>query len=278
MFRRLTILTIGFVSLSLFSCRKEKSSNPVTPNNPKTIVKLYGDSVFYVRNANDYFINPSVSQQGTFIGFPDGLDLDQNTGAINVNKSETGLKYKVSFVASGSTDTISSYIIISGINYADKIYNLSSGDSIAAPVYNANFNMAPPGGNADVFDETSGCKNAGIMIGSTDGIINLAQTVRNQGIDTGATAQVKLAYRINDASGKALNGLEMKIYFYRTAADIPQYLTDLLNQRKGTILTSNSVLPPMIQSRYLALNSLTTLAKSQQPARPRPPCIIVVSR
>jgi hypothetical protein len=169
-------------------------------------------------------------------------------------------------------------VIISGVNYADKIYNLSAGDSIAAPVYNANFNMAPPGGSANVFDETSNCKNAGIIIGSTDGIINLAQTVRNQAIDTGATAQVKLAYRINDASEKALNGLEMKIYFYRTAAEIPQYLTDILNQRKGTILTSNSILPANVQSTRLTVNSLATLAKSTAPARPRPPCIIVVSR
>lgn len=276
--KRIILPLAGCIMMLFFSCKKEKKSNPALPNPPVSATTLYSDSVFYMKNTNDYFVNPVISKSGTFMSFPDGLNIDQNTGVININKSETGLKYRVSFVASGSPDTISSYVIISGINYADKIYNLAAGDSIAAPVYNANFNMAPPGGSANIFDETNGCKNAGIVIGSTNGIINLAQTVRNQGIDTGATAQVKLVYRINDASGKAPNGLEMKIYFYRTASEIPQYLTDLLIQRKGTILTSNSTVPPVIQSGRLAVNSLVTQSKAAQPARPRPPCIIVVSR
>ena len=264
----------------IFSCKKDPAKPTVVVTPPITGNGIYGDSVFYVQNSNDYFVSPVISTQGSFSGFPDGLNIDQNTGVINVNKSETGLKYKISFTPTESANVQTAYIIISGINYADKIYNLSAGDSIAAPIYNANSSMALPGPNNDIFDESGGCKNAGIIIGANNGIINLAQSVRNQGIDTGATAQVKMAYRINDNSNKALNGLDVKIYFYRTASEIPQYLTDLINERKGTILTSNSISTGIAQSNRLAINSLavSSLAVSAKPARPRPPCIIVVSR
>ncbi|MDP9080308.1 MAG: hypothetical protein M3O71_23015 [Bacteroidota bacterium] len=277
MFQRVPLLIITCILGVLFSCKKEKSATP-TAIPPAAGNGIYADSVFYVQNANDYFISPIISTQGSFASFPDGLNIDQNTGIINVNKSETGLKYKISFTPAGSADTVVSHIIISGINYQDKIYNLSLGDSIAAPIYNANLNMALPGANNNAFDESAGCKNVGIVVGSSSGVINLAQTVRNQGIDTGATAQVKLGYRISDNSNKALNGLLVKIYFYRTAAEIPQYLTDLLIERKGTILTSNSISPGLVQLNRLTINSLASNSKTAKPARPRPPCIIVVSR
>ena len=283
MVKRITLLIISCVCCILFSCKKETSSTPapvtpITPIPPKVGSGIYGDSVFYVQNTNDYFVSPVSSTQGSFVSFPVGLTIDQNTGIINVNKSETGLKYKISFIPAGSVDTVTSYIIISGINYRDKIYNLSTGDSIAAPIYNANLNLALTGANNDVFDESGGCKNAGIIVGTSSGAINLAQTVRDQGIDTGATAQVNLGYRISDKSNKALNGLQVKIYFYRTAAEIPQYLTDLIIERQGTILTSNSTSPALVQSQGLIINSLAVNAKAAKPGRPRPPCIIVVSR
>jgi len=277
MCKRLTLLIITLLYCVLFSCKKEKPATPTTIH-PKVGNRIYGDSIFYVQNTNDYFVSPIISTQGSFASFPDGLNMDQNTGIINVNKSETGLKYKISFTPTGSADTLTSYIIISGINYQDKIYNLSLGDSVAVPIYNANLNLPLPGANDNAFDQSGGCKNVGIIVGSSSGVINLAQTVRNQGIDTGATAQVNLGYRISDNSNKALNGLQVKIYFYRTAADIPQYLTDLLIQRKGTILTSNSALPVAVQSQGLTINSLAVNSKAAASARPRPPCIIVVSR
>jgi len=244
---------------------------------PKTSTEIYADSVFYVQNSNDYFINPVITGQGTFTSFPDGLNIDNNTGLINVNKSETGLKYKITFTPAGSGSVLTSYIVISGINYSDKIYNLSLGDSIAVPVYNADHNLALPGtNNGNSFDQSGGCKNAGIVVGSTNGTINLAQTIKNQVIDTGSTAQVKLVYSIADNSNKAPNGLEVKIYFYRTVSQIPQYLTDLINQRKTTILTSG--MPPLVNApaTRLTLNSLAV--HSSTIVRSRPPCIVVVSR
>ncbi|MBL4678259.1 MAG: hypothetical protein JKY70_18955 [Mucilaginibacter sp.] len=236
---------------------------------------IYSDSVFYVSDAKQNLIKPVTNKSGTFAAFPDGLKIDETTGEIDISKSETGLKYEVTFQPSDAPGkTEKAYLTISGINYEDKIYNLSKGDSLATPIYNANSHQTLPGGAVNLFDEGEKCKKAGIIINSKNGLINLAQTVREQRIDTGATEQVKLAYRINDPSNKALNGLEMKVYFYRTVAEIPSYLTELLSERKGTILTANN---NTAQNSRIAIQSVQ-VAKSTRPARPRPPCIIVVSR
>ncbi|MCR8557789.1 hypothetical protein KXD93_09060 [Mucilaginibacter sp. BJC16-A38] len=257
-------------------CKKDKSTpNGTTGNNGGTTAKgIYADSLFFIQ-ANSALIKPVKTQSGTYSAVPDGLKIDESTGEIDANKSETGLKYKVTFTpTTGNAQT--STVVISGINYEDKIYNLSAGDSIAAPIYNADTKLALPGpGGSNIFDESGGCKNAGIIVNGADAKINLALTVRNQGIDTGATQQVKLAYRMNDNSGKALNGLEIKIYFYRTASEIPQYLTDLIAERKQIIFNTNQV-ATINPAHTPVLASLTTNAK--RPARPRPPCIIVVSR
>ncbi len=161
-----------------------------------------------------------------------------------------------------------------GYYYLDKIYNLAAGDSIATPVYNADNTLAiPDAGNGTAFDENGGCGKAGIVVDAGNAKINLAKSVRNQGIDTGATQEVKLVYHINDGSNKAPNGLDVKIYFYRTAAEIPQYLTDLLNARKGTVY--GDALAPMTA---LALSASPVAFAKAKPTRTRPPCIIVVSR
>jgi len=274
--KRAFIIIFTCIVYLVSGCKKDKSSPNNTSGNSGgvTVKGIYADSLFFIRAVSS-LIKPITKGPGTYASIPEGLKIDETTGEIDANKSETGLKYKVTFTpATGTAQT--STVIISGINYEDKIYNLSAGDSVAAPIYNANAKLALPGaGGSNVFDESGGCKNAGIVVNGTDAKINLALTVRNQGIDTGATQQVKLAYRINDASGKALNGLEVKIYFYRTVSEIPQYLTDLVAERKSIIFNASPV-TTVSQAHAPLLASLATNVK--RPARPRPPCIIVVSR
>jgi hypothetical protein len=185
------------------------------------------------------------------------------------------LKYKVTFSPATGGAAITKTVIISGINYQDKIYNLAQGDSIAVPIYNADAKLSLPTGSNNTFDQGGGCKKAGIDVNTANARINLASSVRLQGIDTGATQQVKLAYRLSDGSQSSLNGLEVKIYFYRTASEIPQYLTDLLATRKAQGLS--------VTNQHVALNSggislASVTHASSKPVKARPPCIIVVSR
>ena len=259
------------------SCRKDKPSKPVVV--PPVISPLFTDSVLYIDATNKNIVYPAKAAPGTYACFPDGLKIDDNTGAIDVNNSETGLKYRITFTPAGAGDTRIAYITISGINYKDGIYNLAAGDSIAAPIYNANKHaMIPQINNGSSFDENSGCKSAGIEVDPVDATINLAKSVRDQKIDTGSTQEVKLQYRINDQSNKALNGLDVKIYFYRTASEIPQYLIDILNERKTTILSANSNGLSAPAATPKAFSSFAVAYSAQKPTRPRPPCVIVVSR
>jgi hypothetical protein len=273
--KRSYFITFACLLCLLYSCKKDRGVKPPVP--PVTTVTgnkgIYADSLLFIQAAAA-IVKPSVTTQGTFSSVPEGLKIDLNTGEIDVNKSETGLKYRVTFTPQTGDPQIST-VIISGINYEDKIYNLSKGDSIAVPIYNADAKQGLPGsGSGNIFDESGGCKKAGIVVGSTDAKINLALSVRNQGSDTGATQEVKLAYRINDGSNKALNGLDVKIYFYRTANEIPQYLTDLIAERKRTILNSSTGITIQKANTF----TLASLAVNAKLSRPRPPCIIVVSR
>jgi hypothetical protein len=272
--RLLLLLCVITISIAL-SCKRENTADIVVPG---LIVAppIYSDSVFFIQEAVNYIVLPKIANAGTYTCVPSGLKIDGLTGAIDVNKSETGLKYKVTFAPSDGSQILKSYVIISGINYTDKIYNLSTGDSIARPIYNANSLYNLPGSHAGTtFDVTGGCKNAGIEVDPLSAQINLAKSVRDQRIDTGATQEVKLAYRINDNSHQSLNGLSVKIYFYRTASQIPQYLIDLLNERKATILGDSPIPAKLLLASRSAFPSY--LSNGVTLGRPRPPCIIVVA-
>ncbi|WP_316830482.1 hypothetical protein [Pedobacter aquatilis] len=263
---------IFFIACTLLFVFCKKQDTTTTTPVVKT-EKIYTDSVFYIQGSN-VVVKPIIAQTGTYAALPEGLKIDKKTGNIDVNQSETGLRYLVLFTPTGSTESIKSYVTVSGINYPDKIFNLSKGDSIAEPIYNADAKLAFPNpGKSNVFDEQGNCKKAGIVINGENARINLAQSIRNQAIDTGATEQVKLAYRINDGSNKTVNGLNVKIYFYRNAKEIPKYLTDLLAVRKTTVVAAGTDNQTTTLSTQ---NLLSMAARSESLARPRPPCIIVV--
>jgi len=267
------LLQASFFILCVFlsaSCKKQVSSleTPDVRNE-----KIYADSVFYLQGSA-VTIKPVIMQSGSYTSLPEGLKIDKKTGYIDVNQSESGLRYLVLFTPTGSAESIKNYITISGINYPDKVFNLALGDSIAAPIYNADAKIPFPNpGKTNVFDENGGCKKAGIVINTENARINLAQSIRNQAIDTGATEQVKLTYRINDGSNRTVNSLNVKIYFYRNAKEIPKYLTDLLAVRKTTVVAAGTDSQTTAASTQ---NLLSLAARSESMARPRPPCIIVV--
>ncbi|HLZ88156.1 MAG TPA: hypothetical protein VKQ52_12970, partial [Puia sp.] len=107
-------------------------SCPVSP--------IYGDTlVFPQPTAGDDVIlpvnNPGV---GKYFSWPVGMVLDQNTGAINLTQSQTGMKYIMGFVKSGSTDTCLSTLIIGGAAYFDSVYVFADGQTTASPYFEAN--------------------------------------------------------------------------------------------------------------------------------------------
>src|SRR5687768_668352 len=67
----------------------------------------YGDSIIFLQPATgQYTVNPVNNSgiQGTYLSWPEGLNINKNTGVINVSKSETGVRYKIGFVKKNTTD------------------------------------------------------------------------------------------------------------------------------------------------------------------------------
>jgi len=247
----------------------------------------YPDSLFFIQEAPTNLVSPDSTLTGTYSSFPLGLSINPTTGVIDVNASETGLKYEVRYVPSGTTDTCRTSVIISGINYLDSIYVLNQGDSLAFPIYNANptallpcddddddddngrwgsfgkntrsqddddddddceFDDGPDDDDGDGTDDEPDAGQEvipqGVAINKADGSINLQQTLDNGIFGTTATngdfRDFTIFYRLNDASNGALNSIEVRFYFFETAADVPQSIKDEISDREELILSNTA--------------------------------------
>src|SRR5687767_10797834 len=121
MIRRSFKILLCMLAFTVTACEKNAESSV-----PKRL--LYADSIFYLKSGSaEQIAYPLERRAGKYSSFPFGLVLDERTGAINVSKSETGLRYMVFFDGEdGRSD--SGTIVLSGINYPDHYYILAKGD------------------------------------------------------------------------------------------------------------------------------------------------------
>lgn len=262
------VIFILFTSFLFFSsCNKnDETGGPY--------VLSYGGSVIYPKNqAGDYIVYPTQTRPGIYTAFPEGIELNETTGAINVTDSETGLRYRITHTAPNG-DTSSTLVVLSGITFTDKFYHLSQNDSIAFPVYNATPGIAVPVAGSS-FDEGNVANTGGCSVKTTNGQINLAETVRNGVFGSTPQNDVRrdfdIEYRLNDASGKALNKLRVRLYWYNTLADVPPDLWEILNDRQsqGVFLGMNNSVINHNTARGAGTGAV---------ARPRPPCVIIIGQ
>jgi hypothetical protein len=285
-FTRFAVVLIAFFC-TVISCKKSVE-DPVGGIDPPGFKFSYGDSILYLQNlATDYIVQPAQPASGQYFGFPEGIEIDPATGAINVSKSEMGLRYRISFVPTGRADTLSTVVLLSGINFLDGFYKLNTADSILRPVYNANAGNAVPGvNNGSAFDEGSNCNSNGCTVNISAGTINLAQTVRNGVFGTKPANndrhEFQMNYRINDKSGKALNVLKVKLYYFDTMADVTPEVYDIIASRQGTLLRfnafDNSAIAGFANGPGGILSTANGFAGINKPAKPRPPCIFLIAR
>jgi len=277
--QKIPVLAILMGAMAV-ACSKADITPPVTPPVVPPAALSYGDSVFYQQpQATDYIVTPVKSTlTGVYSGFPEGIEIDAATGAVNVSKSEMGLHYRISFVPTGSKDTLNTIILLSGINFLDGFYKLTTADSILKPIYNGNKANTVPGiNNGTVFDEGNGCNSAGCNVNTGAGSINLAQTVRNAVFGATPTNndrhEFQLNYRINDKSGKSLNSLKVKLYYFKSMADVTQEAYDIISSRDGTIFRSAATGAEPV---FAGANS--RVFNANKAAKPRPPCIFVIAQ
>ena len=281
------------------SCQKKdnnRSSISTFPSGNASILNSslsYGDTIFYTSGINtNRLIYPVTRplQPGSFTASLPGLDLDPVSGRINVSRSETGLRYEVYFV-SGTAIIDSTSVTLSGVDYQDNIYNISSSESqdiLAVPIYNMSPDLplpcdtAPAEIAACVFDETdlngdgirdiSGATRAKLVIDKKTGIINLKESFVSGLFGStpvnGRRKDVSIYYRLNDGSSRTLNRITIRLVYYQSRAMIPESMVMEINSRNERYLQigdSETAISELLSYSY------TTLKPK------RPPLIVIVS-
>jgi len=246
---------------------------PVTPVVPYPDIPVagcnnapdYGDSIVYPQPASgDFYVYPQNNQGvlGTYLSWPDGLKINAGTGAINLTQSETGQRYSIAFVKSGTNDTCMSQLIVGGAAYMDSVYVLSESDTTSKPYFNANpYAPSPCQGSSGTgsgcqFDYNNYAHNQGIEIDQKTGFIDLKKTMKQSPFGllplNGTTVNTTIYYKLNDNSNYAPQKIQLKMIYYNRKSDIPISL--LANVTNSLINTLNNLLiskgpstrPPLI--------------------------------
>lgn len=246
---------------------------PQTPSTHCTGAPSYGDSIIFAQPStilNNYIVKPiNHPDSGTYFAWPQGMVLDRNTGAINVTKSETGLRYSLGWVKKGTTDTCLQTIILAGISYEDSLYVLNDAQRYAAPYYNADPFMAPvcTGSSGCAFDVTGQAALQFIIMNNATGVIDL-QATANKAFGlvplNGTTVQTNISYRLNDASNMALQQIKVTLIYYNKKSDVPPDLLAVISDRLNKVL-----------NQVLLINLPTAASQQSISNNPRPPIIIV---
>lgn len=200
----------------------------------------YGRTLFIP--GEDMFASPqNINQEelkGTFSAKPNGLDIDAETGIINVDLSEPGLLYEVSFVSEDSLTRCTTQVLVAGIDYPDVIVDFSDPEvsSSIEPVVNR--------GNPDFvaeieFDPTGQAAEEGISFDevsqeTSPGTINLRQTFINLEqlgveITDGFSREFIIPYIYRGGNVVVEGSIPIQIYWYEE--EVPEELQQWIGRK-----------------------------------------------
>ena len=203
---RAAIAYVLFFLLCIIACQKNNlstsksaftSSNDVLLSDSQANFLSYGDSIFsasVVGNEKKILPVSKPFQPGYFAANLPGLDLDSASGRINISKSESGLRYRVYYLSLDNQPIDSTIIVISGVDYQDRIYDLSSSapeEQVAVPIFDMSPGLPLPctsgNGPGCKFDETDlngdnlpdvvGANNSKLVIDTASGVIDLKKSL-----------------------------------------------------------------------------------------------------
>jgi hypothetical protein len=237
----------------------------------------YGASIIFVQPANgDYIVKPvNNPDSGQYFSWPVGMVLDRNTGAINLSKSESGLRYNIGWVKKGTTDTCMQSLILAGASYMDSIYVLNDDERYAKPYFNADPNNTSicsgsgvSGGSPCTFDVNGQAEAKHVIVDHNTGLIDLKNSV-NQGLFgllpyNGQTVTATMQYKLNDNSNMALQQITVNFVYYNKRSDIP---ADLLSAVVDKL--------DKITNEVLLIDLIPSADNQTNRGNPRPPIIIV---
>ena len=289
------------------ACRKnnvsDQLSNSTSSSQSANIITnscgfAYSDSIFYPSEfSTGSELHPVNQLSGSFGSYPDGLEIDERSGNIEITQSETGLKYLVWYVATGSKDTCKLFLTVSGVNYPDSIYSLKNATPFSTPLYNGTsqqpvictgnceFDDGHDDDNGNGFaDEPPAGQEIipkGVAMDKSSGSINLKQSIANGALGTnplpGTFKDFILNYRLSDRSAKALNKMTLRIYYYKTQSQIPAKLKANLEEKKKFTLL-NDITDPYKVSYTVKKKGGGDDKNGAGEVKCRPPYIIVVQK
>lgn len=218
----------------------------------------YKDSLIYrdSKSPENYIVKPVNNPgSGKYYSWPQGMVLDSITGSINVSKSETGLKYKIGFVKTGTKDTCVQIITLSGVSYLDSIYVLSKNQTLAHPYFDGNLQTASiciPNADDDDDDDDDGndkCEFKSNMkkvkVRTITGIIDLKKTLENKAFGNnpvnGQFIKAAIYYKLNDKSKKASQKVDVQLVYYNTKSDIPKDLVEYVQQKRSDVMMKSII-------------------------------------
>ena len=280
----------------------------------------YNDTLYFKQPGITLNTDPVTkpAEAGYFKAIPLGLDIDSLTGRINVNESEGGIRYKIFYISTDQVTVLdSAKLVVSGIDYRDSIYNLSTpGLLFANPIYNADPTAVLPCADDDdddddddpdnpdddddcEFDEKDtdddgdddlpGVNGDGCKVDVDNGVIDLAGSFAGGFLGNnptnGTTRDFEFFYRITDASNRNLQAITIRFYYFNTAADIPASLRAELGNRDAQardVLMQNRdrffKTSLMATTGFNRSEDLMRLALEITSRPKRPPIIILVGR
>jgi hypothetical protein len=233
---------------------------PQVPVNSCSYAPTYGDSIIFPQpnNGQDYIVLP-VNSPGTgkYFSWPIGMVLDSITGAINLTKSETGMRYYIGFIKSGTTDTCLNQLIVGGAAYMDSVYVLDNGATKAYPYYDANPYMPPvcngtgPGSGC-TFDVTGSAAGQKVIVDKNTGVIDLKKTLNGTGLlslggafgllpQDGQSITTRIYYRLNDPSNNALQHIDVQIAYFAQKSLLGVGLLGSITGALDSILSGNVI-------------------------------------
>jgi len=262
----------------------------------------YGNNLFWVNHMQPVISPVSrPKSSGYFKAIPQGLAIDSLSGAISIPQSLTGIRFKVFLLNPLGTPLDSTFVVIGGIDYADSIYDVDATPNVydtAFAIYNANPALALPCSDSDDdnqqacrFDETDidgdgdndvdGVSQEKLLVDEKRGFIDVEASFRagifGSNPVNGTTRDFKMYYRIADGSNRAINAIDLRVYYYKKRSDIPQYLLDELQNRKR--IGNRIRLEPSLQNNNRRINASVLTVDFEVYAKPkRPPLIIIVGQ
>lgn len=193
--------------------------------------------------------NDGTSIDGTFTVEPQGLDLNPNTGVFNVNGSESGVVYVVTYTLKDKRTVCQTKVTIAGFDYKDTLIDVSVAEAVVFPTAAQREGSDPSGSlfleQGDeprfVFSDTDNVPG----LTSETGAIDLKATLQAiNRIDFGGNADQQaipedgysrkftITYQYaEEGVDELVSDLEIILYWFPDIESIPEDLRELVDYK-----------------------------------------------